>query len=64
MLFNAANAEFVLWFHADSAEYADAEVGVASSRVVDGRYEFLGTFRPLGKQSRDMTVWQDEDGEF
>ena len=33
-----------------------------SSSTVDGNYTYRGSFRPLGYDSRDMTVFRDDDG--
>lgn len=53
---------FVMYLHIDSANYGGAKVGVATSRAVAGPYTYLGSFAPLGHQSRDMTLFQDTDG--
>ena len=53
---------FVMYLHIDSPNYGEAKVGVATSRTVTGPYTYLGSFRPLGHQSRDMTLFQDTDG--
>ena len=54
--------EYVMYLHIDSPNYGEAKVGVATSRTVTGPYTYLGSFRPLGHQSRDMTLFQDTDG--
>lgn len=53
---------FVMYLHIDAANYGGAKVGVATSRSVTGPYTYLGSFPPLGHQSRDMTLFQDPDG--
>ncbi len=53
--------KFVMYFHADAA-YKAAEVGVAVSDKVDGPYQFVKHFRPLGQESRDIGQFVDDDG--
>lgn len=62
VIYNEANEEYVMWFHSDSSNYGAAAVGVATSKTIDGKYNWLGSFKPFGNDSRDMTVWQDDDG--
>ncbi|KAK1782223.1 glycosyl hydrolase [Copromyces sp. CBS 386.78] len=55
--------EYVMWMHVDSSNYGDAKVGVATSDTAcGGRYEYKGSFRPLGFESRDMGLFKDDDG--
>lgn len=62
VLYNEGNDEYVMWFHSDTSDYGAAAVGVATSGTVDGVYEWRGSFKPFGNDSRDMTVWKDDDG--
>ncbi|KAF1355317.1 glycosyl hydrolase, partial [Delphinella strobiligena] len=62
VIYNDANDEYVMWFHSDTSNYGAAEVGVATSKTIDGQYSWLGSFKPFGNDSRDMTVWKDDDG--
>lgn len=55
------DGRFVLIVHVESADYADARVGYAIADRPEGPYEYLGSERPLGNQSRDIGVYQ-EDG--
>ncbi|WP_328468947.1 family 43 glycosylhydrolase [Streptomyces sp. NBC_00448] len=52
---------YVLLVHVDSADYADARVGFASSSDPIGPYEYHGSVRPLGNASRDIGVYMEED---
>ncbi|KAI5356632.1 putative glycoside hydrolase, family 43 [Septoria linicola] len=61
VLYNDKNSEYVMWFHGDSSNYGDAQVGVATSKTIDGQYEWKGNFKPFGNDSRDMTIWKDPD---
>lgn len=37
VLYNEKNNEYVIWFHGDTSDYGAAEVGVATSKTVDGQ---------------------------
>ena len=53
VIFNAATRRFVLWAHWENgSDYTEARTAVATSSTVDGAYSYLGSFRPLGRQSR------------
>ncbi|RYP02290.1 hypothetical protein DL764_005856 [Monosporascus ibericus] len=58
---NPRTGKYVLFLHIDSSDYGEAEVGIAVGDSVCGRYEYRGSFRPLGRQSRDMGVFLDPD---
>lgn len=64
VLYNAATRRYVMWFHLErpGQGYKDARVGVAIATRPDGPYRYLRSFRPNGQQSRDMTLFQDDDG--
>ena len=51
-----------MWLHVDTPAYEMAAAGVAVSERVTGPYRYLGSVRPNGRDSRDMTVFQDDDG--
>nr|GAT43613.1 galactan 1,3-beta-galactosidase [Mycena chlorophos] len=63
VLYNKANAEYVMWFHSDTEDYGAAMVGVAVAKTPCGPYTYKGSFAPLGAQSRDESVFQDDDAE-
>lgn len=62
VFYNAATKKFVMYMHIDDRSYRLARVGVAISDKVDGDYWFLKSFRPLGKESRDIGQFVDDDG--
>ncbi|GAA3750694.1 RICIN domain-containing protein [Plantactinospora mayteni] len=63
VIFNASTNQYVLWMHWENgSDYGQARVAVATSSTVDGTYSYRGSFRPLGNESRDMTVYRDDDG--
>ncbi|KAJ7601682.1 galactan 1,3-beta-galactosidase [Mycena polygramma] len=61
LIFNKANSEYVMWFHSDTSNYGAAEVGVATAKTPCGPYTYKGSFKPLGAESRDMSIFQDDD---
>ncbi|GAA2490494.1 RICIN domain-containing protein [Streptomyces longisporus] len=63
VIFNSATGKFVMWMHKENGtDYTQARAAVAVSDTVDGNYTYLGSSRPLGITSRDMTLYQDDDG--
>ena len=64
VLFNAKTNTYVMWFHLElkGKGYSAARAGVAVSRTPTGPYRFVRDFRPDGEMSRDMTLFQDDDG--
>ncbi|XP_014510479.1 uncharacterized protein LOC106769388 isoform X1 [Vigna radiata var. radiata] len=62
VIFNDKTRKYVMWMHIDDVNYTKAAVGIAISDTPDGPFEYLGSQRPHGYESRDMTVFKDEDG--
>ncbi len=62
VIFNEKTGQFVLWFHADDANYLYAGAGVAVSERPEGPFTFLKAIHPNRQESRDMTLFQDLDG--
>jgi hypothetical protein len=62
VIYNEPNRTFVMYAHIDDKPYREAKVGVATCDRVDGEYTYRGSFQPLGHQSRDMTLFRDDDG--
>ena len=63
VIYNSTTGKYVMWMHWENgSDYGQARVAVAESSTVDGDYTYLGSFRPLGYDSRDMTVFRDDDG--
>ncbi len=63
VIYNPTTGKYVLWMHWENGvDYTQARVAVATSDTVDGDYTYLGSYRPLGNDSRDMTVYRDDDG--
>ncbi|HUB59729.1 MAG TPA: beta-galactosidase [Puia sp.] len=62
VIYNAVTRKYVMWMHIDRDDYGYARAGVAVSEQPWGPFRYLGSVRPNGQQSRDMTVYQDDDG--
>lgn len=59
---NAPTKKFVMYAHIDSGNYKFASVAVFTCDTVDGDYQYLKSFRPLGHESRDIGQFIDDDG--
>jgi hypothetical protein len=74
VFFNAKTKKFVMYMHIDGPEdpaepnprkvYTLARVGIAVCDTVDGNYEFVRTFRPLGQESRDIGQFIDDGAAY
>ena len=62
VVYNAKTKKYVMWLHVDSADYKKASAGVAVADRPTGPYRYLGSVSPDGGESRDMTLFQDDDG--
>lgn len=61
VVFNQLTHQFVMWMHIDSHNYGKAMAGVAVSDAPTGKFRFIGSIRPNGQISRDMTLFKDDD---
>lgn len=62
VIFNERTRKFVMWLHVDTEDYAYSRAGVAVSDSPAGPYTYMGSLRPNGQMSRDMTLFKDDDG--
>ncbi len=62
VVLNPVTGKFVMWMHVDDRTYHEARAGVAVSDRPEGPFHYLGSFRPNGAESRDLTLFQDRDG--
>ena len=66
--YNRPTGQFVMYFHVDApgpdgtGGYQLARVGVATCATIDGTYQYRRSFRPLGRESRDIGQFIDDDG--
>lgn len=60
LLYNSSTGKYVMWMHKENGQdYGEGRVAVASASQIEGPYTYHGSFRPLGHDSRDMTVFND-----
>jgi hypothetical protein len=62
VIYNEMTGKFVMWMHIESPNYEKAHVGVAVCDSPTGRFIYLGSFKPNGQDSRDQTLFKDDDG--
>jgi hypothetical protein len=62
VFYNAPTKKFVMYAHIDNGAYKFAGVAVLTCDTVDGDYQYLKSFRPLGHESRDIGQFIDDDG--
>ena len=63
VFYNAKTKKFVMYAHIDGkGGYKFASVAVFTCDTVDGDYQYLKSFRPLGHESRDIGQFIDDDG--
>jgi len=67
VFYNVKTRKFVMYMHLDGLKpgesgYKIAKVAVATCDTVDGDYHYVRSFRPLGKESRDIGQFVDDDG--
>lgn len=62
VIYNARTKKFVMWMHIDKEDYSYAHIGVAVSDQPEGPYKFLKSMKPNNQESRDMTVFKDDNG--
>ncbi|GFP90291.1 hypothetical protein PHJA_001173000, partial [Phtheirospermum japonicum] len=58
---NDKTGKYVMWMHVDNVNYTKASVGVAVSDSPTGPFDYLYSKRPHGFDSRDMTIFKDDD---
>lgn len=60
LLYNSQTGKYVMWMHKENGvDYSEGRVAVATATNIEGPYTYHGSFRPLGYESRDMTVFND-----
>ncbi len=61
VIYNERTKKFVMWMHVDANDYSYSQAGVAISDKPQGPYQYLGSIKPNGQMSRDMTIFKDDD---
>ncbi|MBD3346487.1 MAG: family 43 glycosylhydrolase [Chitinivibrionales bacterium] len=62
VVYNDRTGKYVMWMHVDTADYLYARAGIAVSDSPTGPFEYIDSMRPNGWESRDLTVFKDDDG--
>ena len=63
LLHNKKTGQFIIWMHYEGYNaYSVAEVAYATCNTIGGNYTFRSHFRPMNIDSRDINVYQDNDG--
>ena len=63
VFYNATTGKWVMWIHWENgSDYGQAKVAVCQADHVAGPYQLVDVFRPNGHDSRDQTVFVDDDG--
>jgi beta-xylosidase len=63
VLYNQRTKKYVLWAHKENTkDYREARALVAACDTPDGNYTYVKDFRPFGNESRDCTLFKDDDG--
>lgn len=65
VIHNDRTGKYVMWFHLElkGKGYKAARAGVAVSDSPTGPFRYLGSMRPNGNMSRDMTLFKDDNGD-
>lgn len=61
VIYNERTGKFVMWMHIDANDYSYSQAGVAVSDRPQGPYTYMGSVKPNGQMSRDMTLYKDDD---
>ncbi|CAN6679961.1 unnamed protein product [Malus baccata var. baccata] len=62
VIYNDHTGKYVMWMHIDDVNYTKASVGIAISDYPTGPFDYLYSKRPHEFDSRDMTIFKDDDG--
>jgi beta-galactosidase len=62
VIYNRLTGKFIMWIHIESPDYEKAQAGVAISDSPTGPFTYLGSFKPNNQDSRDQTLFRDDDG--
>lgn len=64
VIYNERTGKWVMWFHWENGtNYNEAKCAVLTADKVQGPYTLTGVFRPNGCDSRDQTLFLDDDGQ-
>lgn len=61
VIYNQKTKQFVMWMHVANHDYTYSQAGVAVSDNPAGPYQYLGSKKPDGQDSGDLTLFKDDD---
>ncbi len=61
VIYNKLTGQFVMWMHVDKNDYSYSQAGVAISDKPTGPFRYVGSVKPNGQMSRDLTLYKDDD---
>ncbi|GJV63064.1 glycosyl hydrolase family protein 43 [Tanacetum coccineum] len=59
--YNENTGKYIIWMHIDDTNYTRAAAGTAISSSPTGLFGYIKSFRPHGFESKDMTIFKDDD---
>ena len=59
VIYNSSTSQYVMYMHIDNSNYSERKAGVATSSSVCGAYSYRGSFKPLGHDSLDDSLFLD-----
>ncbi|KAI3739296.1 hypothetical protein L2E82_29699 [Cichorium intybus] len=61
VIYNQNTNKYIMWMLIDDTNYTKAAVGTAVSDSPTGPFTYLKSIRPHNSDSRDMTIFKDDD---
>lgn len=62
VIYNEKTRMYVMYLHWDDTTYNNSYAGIFQSPTVDGNYTYVAHIRPGGNDSRDCTLFKEDDG--
>jgi hypothetical protein len=62
IIYNDNTKMYVMWLHWDDTTYNNSYAGIFQSPTIDGNYTYVNHIKPGGHDSRDCTLFKDDDG--
>jgi hypothetical protein len=62
IIYNDMTKMYVMWLHWDDTTYNNSYAGIFKSPTIDGNYTYVNHIKPGGHDSRDCTLFKDDNG--
>jgi hypothetical protein len=62
IIYNDTTKMYVMWLHWDDTTYNNSYAGIFKSSTIDGNYTYVDHIKPGGHDSRDCTLFKDDNG--